>query len=586
MELTKIEIKNFRSIKDDEITFEHNCLILLGKNEAGKSNILKAIAALFGKYKVSNKDKRKKIDNEKIEEYYVRGILKLSDKDIIEVSKRFYAKYTNTDYITFPSNQKLEDYIKTVFKEFILRIEIKEGASPHFSYWKYEKDDFELTNKLYLSGNSISIIAITGRTEFNLLKEIFEIIKGIYSENPYQCHYWQYSDSYLMPNSILISSFINKPSSCPALENIFALCNRENIKQEFEDAMSQDGDYSSLLEQISKKVTNIFRKIWKDFNDTSIQLQPNGTEILIKVVNKTKYSFEDRSDGFKKFISILLMLSTKSRVNKIKENDIILIDEPDQSLYPTSAQYLRGELLEIGKKSKIIYSTHSQYMIDSICLDRHIIVEKKDDITKLRKETGHAPFSDDELLRRAIGSSIFECLQPKNIIFEGWLDKELFNKYCDFEKNHKDFGNYGKVYLGGISGAETLVQLLVLANKKFVIVADSDESSKNKRIDFVKNYHEYKDAWLSYADVVNNISTMEDFIESNYIEKQIHQYGYNDFKYDSSKNAIQNIEKAVTKDKDKKQKIKNVLVSSLTKDDIKADYADYIAKLKEKLERM
>ncbi len=86
--------------------------------------------------------------------------------------------------------------------------------------------------------------------------------------------------------------------------------------------------------------------------------------------------------------------------------------------------------------------------------------------------------------------------------------------------------------------------------------------------------------------MVNNISTMEDFIESNYIEKKIHQYGYNDFKYDSSKNAIQNIEKAVTKDKDKKQKIKNVLVSSLTKDDIKADYADYIAKLKEKLERM
>lgn len=280
------------------------------------------------------------------------------------------------------------------------------------------------------------------------------------------------------------------------------------------------------------------------------------------------------------------MLSTRARANKIRENDIILIDEPDQSLYPTSAQYLRDELLEIGKKSRLIYSTHSQYMIDSACLDRHIIVEKEDDVTKLKIETGNAPFSNDELLRRAIGSSIFECLQSKNIIFEGWLDKELFNKYCDFEKIHKDFRNYGKVYLGGISGAETLVQLLVLANKKFVIVADSDETSNNKRIDFVKNYPEYKDAWLSYADIIKSASTMEDFIDCKHIEEQICKCVYNGYQYDFSKNAIQNIEKAVNKDKDKKQELKINLISTITKDKIKTDYSDYVGKLKEKLENL
>lgn len=585
MELSRITIKNFRSIKDAEIKFGHNCLILLGKNEAGKSNVLKAVAAIFGKYTVSDKDKRKKIDNEKIEEYYVRGIFKLSDKDINEVAKRFYAKYTIAEKITFQNNKKLEDYIKTIFRELIIQIDIKESSAMLFSYWRYEKNDFELINKLYLTGNSITTEA-TAKTELNLSMEIFELIKVLYSDNPYQCHYWQYKESYLLPNSVVINSFITAPSSCQSLENIFTLCHRENIKQEFDDAKSQDGDYANLLDQISKTVTYTFRKIWKDFKDTSIQLQPNGSEILIKVVNKAKYSFEDRSDGFKKFISILLMLSTQARANKISENDIILIDEPDQSLYPTSAQYLRDELLEIGKKSRIIYSTHSQYMIDSTCLGRHIIVEKEDDITKLKKETGNAPFSNDELLRRAIGSSIFECLQSKNIIFEGWLDKELFNKYCDFEKIHKDFGNYGKVYLGGISGVETLVQLLVLANKKFVIVADSDETSNKKRIDFVKNYPEYKDAWLSYDDILKSISTMEDFIDCRYIEEQINKCGNIGYQYDSSKNAIQNIEKAVSKDKDKKQEVKNTLVSTITKDKIKKEYAEYVGKLKEKLESL
>jgi predicted ATPase len=585
MELSRIIIKNFRSIKDADIKFEHNCLILLGKNEAGKSNVLRAIASLFKKYTVSNKDKRKKIDNEKIEEYFVRGVFRLSDKDIFEVVKRFNAKYTNTENITFKNNKKLEDYINTRFREFLIQIDIKESTTQNYNYWKYEKEDFDLINKLYLTGNSITTEA-SGKTELNLIKEIFDIIKVLYSENPYQCHYWQYKESYLLPNSVVIDNFISTPSSCQSLENIFALCHRDNIKQEFTDAMSQDGDYANLLDQISRTVTNTFRKIWKDFKETSIQLQPNGGEILIKVVNKAKYSFEDRSDGFKKFISILLMLSTQARTNRIRENDLILIDEPDQSLYPTSAQYLRDELLEIAKKSKIIYSTHSQYMIDSTCLERHIIVEKEDDITKLKKETGNAPFSNDELLRRAIGSSIFECLQPKNIIFEGWLDKELFNKYCEFEKVHKDFRNYGKVYLGGISGAETLVQLLVLASKKFVIVADSDETSNNKKVEFFKNYPEYKDSWLSYDDILKNISTMEDFIDDKHIEEQINKCGYNGYKYDDSKNAIQNIDKAVNKDKEKKQEVKNTIISAITKDKIKKDYAEYVGKLKEKLEHL
>ncbi len=585
MELSRIIIKNFRSIKDATILFDQNCLVLLGKNEAGKSNVLKAVASIFGKYTITNKDKRKKIDNEKIDEYSVTGVFKLSDEDIFVVANRFNAKYTNTENITFKNGGTLTDFVKVIFSEFLICIDVKESETPRFEYWEYEKKDFDLTNKIFLSGNAI-VIEETGSVELDLEIEIFEIIKSLYSEKQYKCHYWQYTENYLLPSRITINSFIANPSTCQALENIFTLCKRENINQEFADALSQDGDYANLLEQISKTVTTTFGKIWKDFKGTAIQLQPDGTEIIIKVVNKAKYSFEDRSDGFKKFISILLMLSTQSRSNKICENDIILIDEPDQSLYPTSATYLRDELFEISRKSKIIYSTHSTYMIDSNCLERHIVVEKNNDITILHKENNNAQFSNDELLRRAIGASIFECLQPKNLIFEGWLDKELFNKFCTFEKKHEAFSKFGKVYLGGISGVETLVQLLILANKKFVIIADSDDVSRNKKIEFCKNYPEYSDSWISYADIVDGISTMEDFFESNYIKEQLKLKGHTDYVYDLTKNAITNIEKAVSKDKEKKQEIKKQLIATVTNKNIKADYGMYIEKLKEKVENL
>ena len=64
MKIKEIHIENFRSIKNETIVMDKNCLILLGKNEAGKSNVLKAIAALFGQYSLTVKDQRKNINNE------------------------------------------------------------------------------------------------------------------------------------------------------------------------------------------------------------------------------------------------------------------------------------------------------------------------------------------------------------------------------------------------------------------------------------------------------------------------------------------------------------------------------------------
>jgi len=581
MELIKIQIENFRSIKSETILLDHNCLILLGKNEAGKSNILKAIAAVFGEYTLSNKDRRKRIENEVIKDYFVRAILKLNESDFIEILLRLNNQYVGVDCVIFKSGKTLLEYIKHFFREIIIQINIGESDIKNITFWAYSQKDFELEKDIYLNTKELNNVGLG--VKLDLRTTIFSLIKTMYGENPYNCLYWNYTNTYLLPSSVVISEFISKPSSFKSLENIFIMCKRGNIQKEFSDSLSQDGDYENLLEQVSTTVTTTFQKIWTDFRDTSIQLRHNGDEISIKVVNKAKYLFEDRSDGFKKFISILLMLSTQARSNNIGERDIILIDEPDQSLYPTSARLLRDELLKISDKSKVIYSTHSQYMIDSNCIERHLIVEKKEDITSAKKEDKNAPFSNDELLMRAIGSSIFECLHEKNIIFEGWLDKGLFDRYCKFHKKTNDFKNIGTVYLGGISGVESLVQIMILANKKFVIVSDSDEPSNNKKKEFVSKYSDYSDSWLSYADVQKDISTMEDFISPEHITNQLRSISP-EFTFNHEKKAINNIETITKNDKEIKQVIKNKLVDNLEKKHIKDGYSEYVTKLKQLLE--
>jgi predicted ATP-dependent endonuclease of OLD family len=46
MNIEKIQIRNFRSIEDAELELMPRCRVLVGINESGKSNLLKAISSL------------------------------------------------------------------------------------------------------------------------------------------------------------------------------------------------------------------------------------------------------------------------------------------------------------------------------------------------------------------------------------------------------------------------------------------------------------------------------------------------------------------------------------------------------------
>ena len=221
--------------------------------------------------------------------------------------------------------------------------------------------------------------------------------------------------------------------------------------------------------------------------------------------------------------------------------------KPDQSLYPTSAKYLKDELLKIAEKSYVVYTTHSQYMLDTNNIQRHLIVKKENDITTALRPAEVSQYSEDELLLQSIGTSIFECLKEKNLIFEGWLDKQVFDRYCRLKKITKIFESVGKVFLGGISGAETLSQILILANKSFFIISDSDDASISKKKSFIERYPENANSWIEYKECNSSIKTLEDFFTIPYIERLIKHELLSNYMYNPSKSAIENIKNAFKK---------------------------------------
>src|SRR4051812_45796616 len=58
MKLSYARIQNFRSIKDITVRFEPTCRVLVGINESGKSNILRALSLLDPTTKVGPDDIR------------------------------------------------------------------------------------------------------------------------------------------------------------------------------------------------------------------------------------------------------------------------------------------------------------------------------------------------------------------------------------------------------------------------------------------------------------------------------------------------------------------------------------------------
>ena len=63
MQITSLSIHNFKSIENLQIANIENALILVGKNNTGKTGILKAVRAALGNYPVSREDFNEKNQN-------------------------------------------------------------------------------------------------------------------------------------------------------------------------------------------------------------------------------------------------------------------------------------------------------------------------------------------------------------------------------------------------------------------------------------------------------------------------------------------------------------------------------------------
>ena len=77
MRLADLHIKNFNTIRDMKITDIEDALILVGKNNTGKTAVLNAVRALSGDYEITIDD-----FNEKLQNIEIEARLEILDEDL------------------------------------------------------------------------------------------------------------------------------------------------------------------------------------------------------------------------------------------------------------------------------------------------------------------------------------------------------------------------------------------------------------------------------------------------------------------------------------------------------------------------
>lgn len=562
MRIENIRITNYRSIKDLEITMNHGCQVLVGINESGKSNILKALSLLDPTNNTSIADLRiERRDENPIEEGRIQFHFQLDRKaieQIVEkVSRKFDELSLTTPLVTHKDKQLfLADFCKERaigFHEIRLP-----GGERSTKYWTLPKGTYQITpgwqkhktsatqpvgagktittstTETYFHASSPTS-PIDGEASDSLLEDInklvgLEVVDHIKSNLP-TCIYWKYSDQYLLPSSINIDAFSQNPEICIPLRSMFELAgySATNISTAIQSTrLQQPNRYINLLNKVSEAATRHLHSVWRDQKGVRVELRPNGSE-LVPIIQDDQVGMDmlNRSDGFKRLVTFLLQVSARVKTEQIA-NTLILIDEPEIALHPRGARNLMNELIEIGKNNQVVYSTHSIFMIDKDCIDRHIIVEKKSEITSISRAE-KSRIQDEDVIYSAIGYSIFESVNETNIIFEGWKDKELFRVLRDAvikkDRSKKEkLESIGLTFAEGVKDVKNVCKFLELANRPCLIISDNDAAGMSH-----KKEHERTrtwGTWLTIGDILTdlNVFSSEDLLCLDAIIKRANQF--------------------------------------------------------------
>lgn len=409
MYISKLIIKNYKSIKDETFIFNKGINVLVGKNNAGKSNIVSALNEVLGdKYNTTSYE-------DKI--FYSNGQDELERKfkivaEIDEINDLDYSLLENikksTGFIDI-SNYFNEDD-KDFDNEWLLKDddELKEKYPDLFNFrgtnllvWKKKEDLKEILDNT----KKIWIYKYYNKDEDTNLYNIIikeELRKSPLFPNEKVDKY--YRMLYINPNikatlmtSLLIPAFRSTESTLKITKWTWY---GKLLRRKWEDSCNPE--HQVAIQNASDELKETIGKVYGDLkNDINMQLGKTLTLMDVKIdINMLESKSEDYyknirlsvNDGIETPLenkgsglqSLIMIELFKFYCKIFNQSSLLILEEPELFLHPHAKRMLSDILNDFikDKKNQIIITTHSEEFIHNIDIENINVIRKTNEGTK------------------------------------------------------------------------------------------------------------------------------------------------------------------------------------------------------------
>ena len=521
MKLTKVRITNFQSIQDSTEFDIGDVTCLVGKNEAGKTALLKALYRLNP---INEADR-----NFNVTDDYPRRTMIAYEDSINEGED--HAEVVHATYTLEPEDINIaREFLGPEYpKDEVPTITLRKGYS----------------NKLFCDGLGIDSSEFTSNdvsedTDENTYCGFSPNAPAVLNRLADRIPKFLYFDEYYqMDGQANISALVERQTNNTLKESDYPLLGLIHLAGLNLDQITnpkRSEDLIARLEAASNSLTQEVLPYWSQNQHLEMKFDisqgypedppdmTTGMNILGRVRNikhGVSTALGSRSRGFVWFFSFLAWYH---KIRKEKENLILLLDEPGLFLHAKA----QGDLLRYFEKEliphhQLIYTTHSPFMVDSMHFDRVRIIQdlsvepNSDNLpdneqgTKVITEVLDAISDSLFPLQGALGYEISQTLfiGPNSLVVEGVSDLLYIQTVSALLQRRGKTGlspNWTITPVGGSDKVSTFVALIGAQTKLNVAVLIDYQKRDQQKIEKL-----YKTKLLKQ----NQVLTFADFVQGD-----------------------------------------------------------------------
>ena len=343
MKIIEFSVTNFRSITKAYRVPLNDISILIGKNNEGKSNLLKAL-----------------------------NIAMKSLRDFSEIDGR------KRQFLYSLRGNQPEYYVWQ--NDFPISLQMKKGIKESIFRLEFELNEEEITEfKNEIKSNLNGTLPIEIKIDSNGSPVISVIKKGRGSKtlNSKSKKIAEYIAKRIHFN--YIPAIRTESHAMKVIEELtFKELSKLELNPEYKNALNTINVLQiPILKDLSKKIKNSLCELLPNITDVSIEFQDNRSrrivgqhvEFIINDGNKT--SLEFKGDGVKSLAAMALLKDMAVEKGGIS---LIAIEEPESHLHPGAIHILRETLYSLIAQNQVIISTHNPLFVDRHHISSNIII--------------------------------------------------------------------------------------------------------------------------------------------------------------------------------------------------------------------